>query len=139
MALCVSCPCAGADEGTLYGMLPGEPESSAVPRVCLQGSRLRDCQTSSRTPWFSSQGLPAPLVGLSTIGPHPGRRREMITVSKGMDLEVNFSWLKAESGVHWECSPSSQGHSSSSHRALPTPASTLELPMENPQTQDSCT
>ena len=79
-------------------MLPLEPANSDDPVVYLQGFGFKDSPASSRTPWFSSKGLPAPGVGLSTVGPHPGRRRGMRTVPKEIDLKGNFSWLKVEPG-----------------------------------------
>lgn len=60
----------------------------------------------------------------------------MRTVPEEVDLKGNFSWLKVEPGF---LKRFSQGHSSSSQGALPTPASTSELLMESPQTQDSHT
>ena len=79
-------------------MLPREPANSDDPGVYLQGFGFKDSPAPSRTPWFSSQELPAPEVGLSTIGPHPGRRRAMIAVPKEIDLKGNFSWLNVEPG-----------------------------------------
>lgn len=51
-----------------------------------QGSRtVKDPQGLLGLSWFPSGGPSDPLVGLSTVGPHPGWKREMRTASKEMD------------------------------------------------------
>lgn len=92
----------GAGEGRACKVLPGslafcggrKPGSTSRYRARAQSG-------SSRPRWATSlvslTGTCSPSGGTQYDGASPG---EMETVSEEMDLEVNFSWLKAGPGIH---------------------------------------
>lgn len=120
------------------GCFLGSLQILMIPGSASRGLGSRTVQHPLELLGFPPEGLSAPGVGLSTVGPYPDRRRGRRTVPEEIDLKGNFSWLKVEPGFletflsrpqlqFPRCSSHSCLHLGASHGKPPDPGLTHSL------------